>query len=74
MGAPLHRRKVLHRHSQHQNQAIAQKLGILREKITSMTGLKFWANIKYEEDPRYLRLWSALRLWSSAPSGIHGFS
>ena len=58
MGAPLHRRKVLHRRSRHKNQAKAQKLGILREKITSMTGLKFWANIKYEEDLRQGRLWS----------------
>ena len=34
VGAPLHRR------SRHQNQAVAQKLGILREKVTSMAGLK----------------------------------
>ena len=33
MGAPLHKRP-------HQNQAIAQKLGILGEKVTLMTGLR----------------------------------
>ena len=30
---------------------------------------KFGANIKYEEDLRDLHLWSALRLWSGAPTG-----
>ena len=33
MGAPLHKRP-------HQNQAIAQKLDVLGEKVTSMTGLR----------------------------------
>ena len=34
---------------------------------------KYWANIKYEEDLRDLRLWSALRLWSGAPTGVRVF-
>ena len=35
---------------------------------------KFWANIKYEEDLRYLRLWKALRLCSGAYVFLANFS
>ena len=36
MSAPLHKRPL--HEGPNQNQAIAQKLGILGEKVTSMTG------------------------------------
>ena len=65
----------------HQNQAIAQKLGILGEKVTSMTGLRikstYWDLFRTSFLQFYMtnfnNLWSG-RLWSDAPISTRVFA
>ena len=99
VGAPLHRRKALHRCKSLRSSSyliFAQNFVIsltnihfifiweISKKLVRqwahrstcvkfVNEIKFWANIKYVEDLRDLRLFSALRLWSGAPTGVRVF-